>query len=310
MTTHTDKQLLWYTRRDGVVRGPYPGRQISRYILLGRIRGDDELRPENGRWASLEHYPALVPEVMKLPDTPENRERLRQARLHEDERTPGDRRERAGPVPPDVQDRRSGRERRRPEPDEVLRHRELKYRIVHQARRRRHLYLYPLWVAGLVLAGFLLSLLLETFEPEEADQDCSAAPRPGVNWNHCDLTGARLQAADLVGAHLDSAQLKLAQLAGARLTGAEMPYAQLDMADLTGADLSHARLTGATLRGARLRGTRFVGADLSWANLTGADLEDTRLEDAILDQAIWIDGRVCARASRGVCRLTPPAADR
>ena len=33
----------WFTRREGVIRGPFPAGEITRYILLGRIRLDDEL---------------------------------------------------------------------------------------------------------------------------------------------------------------------------------------------------------------------------------------------------------------------------
>ena len=67
MTANRIRRVLWYTRRDGVVRGPYPDRQISRYILLGRIGENDELRPEGGQWAGMKDYPDLIPEVMKLP---------------------------------------------------------------------------------------------------------------------------------------------------------------------------------------------------------------------------------------------------
>jgi hypothetical protein len=35
--------IAWYTRREGIVRGPFEPGHITRYILLGRIRLDDEL---------------------------------------------------------------------------------------------------------------------------------------------------------------------------------------------------------------------------------------------------------------------------
>ena len=76
MSSEKSHRILWHTRRDGVVRGPYPDKQISRYILLGRICKDDELRPDNGSWAPMSAYPELIPEVMKLPPTEENLQKL------------------------------------------------------------------------------------------------------------------------------------------------------------------------------------------------------------------------------------------
>ncbi|HFD80848.1 MAG TPA: hypothetical protein ENK05_10750 [Gammaproteobacteria bacterium] len=137
----------WYTRREGVERGPYTAAQMSRYILLGRVREGDELRPEDGEWGGLERWPQLIPEVMKLPDTEENRRKLRLARMRADERRPGDRRERQ-PWSLQHADRRSGRERRRPETAEEIRYRELRYGRPPSFPRSR---LYPLLVGGLAL---------------------------------------------------------------------------------------------------------------------------------------------------------------
>ena len=67
MSAEKSHRTLWYTRRKGVVRGPYPGNQISRYVLLGRICTTDEVRPDGGDWQELSTYPELIPEVMKLP---------------------------------------------------------------------------------------------------------------------------------------------------------------------------------------------------------------------------------------------------
>ena len=96
------------------MRGPYPGRQVSRYILLGRICENDELKPDDGDWASLSAYPELIPEVMKLSPSEENLQKLLMARMHEDERQPGDRRERApNHDSAELRGKRSGCERRR-----------------------------------------------------------------------------------------------------------------------------------------------------------------------------------------------------
>jgi hypothetical protein len=82
MKTAKSHRVLWSTRRYGIVRGPYPGKQVSRYILLGRICENDELKPDDGDWASLSAYPELIPEVMKLPPSEENLQKLLMARMH------------------------------------------------------------------------------------------------------------------------------------------------------------------------------------------------------------------------------------
>lgn len=44
-------QLQWYTRRDGVTRGPFTAENITRYLLLGRIRIEDELSRDRISWS-------------------------------------------------------------------------------------------------------------------------------------------------------------------------------------------------------------------------------------------------------------------
>ena len=247
------KRTLWYTRREGVQRGPYPEKQISRYILLGRIRQTDELRTEQGDWQSLSAYPELVPEVMKLPPTPENRQKLLMARMREDERQPGDRRDRTPAPANDVLERRSGQERRRAEADTTLRHRELKYQLTHDRQGNMNLYRYPLVFSLIVLIGYTLSYMLQKFEAEVVPPDCSAAPRPGVDWSNCNMSGLRANRSQLTGARLQNVRLDSAHLAGARLTGADLQYASINVSDLKRADLSHSTLVGVTLRGSDLR---------------------------------------------------------
>jgi hypothetical protein len=108
----TDK--LWFTRRDGVVRGPFPAAWIRRYILLGRIRMTDELRLGAGDWRPAFRCEELIPEVLRQPLTEDNLARLKQARRVADERGIQDRRAHANPTREQLE-RRSGDERRRPE---------------------------------------------------------------------------------------------------------------------------------------------------------------------------------------------------
>lgn len=295
------KRILWYTRRDGVVRGPYPDKQISRYILLGRIRDSDEVRPDDGGWAPLAAYPELVPEVMKLPPTDENLQKLAMARLREDERRPRDRRDGEEPVSAAVRERRSGVERRRPESEDVLRYRALRYQVSQAGRRSASLYRYPLGIAALVLLGLLLSYLVDGMQPGLPPPDCGAAARPGVNWNGCNLSGMDSRHANLVGAQLRNVRLDRADLSDASLAGVNLEYATINGGRLRNADLSHARLVGVTARGADLRQVRFTHADLSYANLSDAHLEGADLTGADLSHAIWVDHRLCPAGSVGGC---------
>jgi hypothetical protein len=298
----SSQRVLWYTRRDGVVRGPYPQKQISRYILLGRIRDSDELMPADGGWDLLGAYPDLIPEVMKLPPTEENYQKLLRARMREDERQPGDRRDRDTDTPEHIKERRSGADRRRPEVDDVLRYRELKFQVSHTSNKAGKQYRYPVLVAVLVLLGFAISYALETVEPDYLPPDCTSAPRPGVNWDNCNQIGLVANKSNLVGAHIRSARMDSAQLYAARLTGAELQYTSLNLSNLQGADLSYANLLGVTLRGSDLRDTRLIKANLSYANLSGASIEGADFTDAILDHTIWVDQQPCAPGSIGVCK--------
>ena len=54
----------WYARRNGVVRGPFSRKTVSRYILLGRIHIDDELSQDRIDWQRAGQVAALVPSVM------------------------------------------------------------------------------------------------------------------------------------------------------------------------------------------------------------------------------------------------------
>jgi len=83
----------------------------------------------------------------------------------------------------------------------------------------------------------------------------------------CDLRGANLS-----GAHLIGVDLRDANLTGANLTNI----------NLEGADLTGANLTSANLEGAFLNQTEFNDANLSGANLTNANLVQAQLEGANL----------------------------
>lgn len=75
-----------YTRRDGIVRGPYTTEQVTRYILLGRIRLEDELSNDRMQWAPAVEFATLLPGEINSLDSWPDYQRLIEARLAVDER--------------------------------------------------------------------------------------------------------------------------------------------------------------------------------------------------------------------------------
>ncbi|MFP4245338.1 MAG: pentapeptide repeat-containing protein [Ectothiorhodospira sp.] len=295
---------LWFMRRDGCVRGPYPAGVVSRYLLLGRLGLEDEISPDGTHWHPVEQYPHLIPRELLEADTPEGRERLLQARMREDERL----RERRVPGSPEealFREQRQG-ERRGPEPLELLQRRRQRVELLSRgAQLQRHVSGPRLWIGvamGLALILGLLWWSSESTERAAPPQDCAAPAEPGVNWSYCRRVGADLREKDLTGALLSNTDLVGARLEQARLSGADLSYADLQGGDLAGADLGGARLVGAVLRDADLSGARLIGADLSYADLRGADLTGADLHGARLGHALWTDGSTCPEGAVGTCR--------
>ena len=83
--------LLWYTRREGVVRGPFSAENITRYILLGRIRLEDELSHDHETWLLANECSSMLPDELSKLSGWDDYKRLVEARLKADERK-GDRR--------------------------------------------------------------------------------------------------------------------------------------------------------------------------------------------------------------------------
>jgi hypothetical protein len=98
-----------------------------------------------------------------------------------------------------------------------------------------------------------------------------------------DLSGKNMSGLYLVGVNFATANLKGADLRRANLERADFGEANLERADLSEANLKMA--------GLRLSGIRAAN-----------------LDRAILDGAVWTDGRVCAAGSVGQCRefAAPP----
>ena len=79
-------QPQWYTRRGGVVRGPFSAEEISRHLILGRICMDDEISQDRERWKPAEHVGELMPAELQDLNTWDDYQRLVIARMQVDER--------------------------------------------------------------------------------------------------------------------------------------------------------------------------------------------------------------------------------
>lgn len=104
----------WYTRRSGIVRGPFSAEYITRYILLGRIRLDDELSQDRINWSRANNFGEfLSPELANLSSW-EDYQQLVMARMQADERR-GERRCRDNNAQGHYPERRKQPDRRRAE---------------------------------------------------------------------------------------------------------------------------------------------------------------------------------------------------
>lgn len=295
MTHSSDKHKLWFTRRDGVVRGPYPTLMIRRYVLLGRLQEQDEVSQDREIWHPLMAYPELIPDEFSDLDTPEGQERLRLARLREDERAKERRQQ--------FESDRTDSDRRDAESLDVILHREHRTDLLAQRSAAARIKgLWPLWVVVGIAAILSVSLLFwHPPRPMLTPPDCAAPPSPGINWNHCGKAGARLNGALLDDASMNNTDFLGASMVGASLNRADLSYADLRRTNLERAQLGNARMLGAVLQGANLQSANLSAANLSYADLRNANLQNANLSDANLDRTIWIDGRICNMGSRGQC---------
>lgn len=297
---------VWYIRRKGEVKGPYPAGLITRYVLLGRLLEDDEISPDRNVWTLLREHRELIPEVMKAAITdPATQQRLEAARRWADERNTQRRTQERMQSAGGAEQRATTSDRRNSEDAPIV-----QYRLTRTARDHEHEKSTHQWIALVVIIGVvgtIIAALVYFYKPPPPDEavNCSSAPTPKVNWSNCTLDGAQLSGADLVDAKLYSAKMTGANLRGARLTSSNLSYATMNLASLDGADLRGANLVGASLRRARLANAHLERADLSYADLTGAELSGVALGEAKLGNAIWPDGKVCAPESVGTCVAHP-----
>jgi hypothetical protein len=115
--TIADHDCQWFARRNGTVRGPFTGERIERYILLGRIRLNDELSMDRVRWQPARDYPELFPKELLQLSSWEDYQKLVVARIKADERTARRRQLREKNPQPAREERRKQSDRRQNDSD-------------------------------------------------------------------------------------------------------------------------------------------------------------------------------------------------
>jgi len=319
------KTHLWYTRRGKEIRGPFPVGMITRYILLGRILDTDELSHDQREWRTVAELPELMPAELKLDlSIPEHMEKLRIAKLREDERQPDDRRDKydnAEQIENTEYLSRSGTERREYEAKTTLRRRKAKSEFLHKLKNNNENYAPRiLLVVGIVVLIIWASVTMSP-ESKVMINDCGQSPMPYVNWSNCSKEGINLQNMDLGGAKLLNTKMSGAKLLNVKLTGAKLSYVDLSNSSISDSDLQDAILMGANLRNTLLVNANMKNSDLSFAILQNADLSNVNFQNAnlrhavlnganlvgvdlsgaILDKAIWVNNTVCGPQSIGRC---------
>ncbi len=140
---------LWYYRRDRELVGPVPLRALERYVLLGRVKLDDQVKEEHSDWMKVEECPELANACSLVRGKDE--EALSTARRHADERN----RDRRASEETGMEEQRH-RDRRKsesPEIAEIRAHRAAAFE--HRRQRNWMAYVYVAAVVILVLLAIL-----------------------------------------------------------------------------------------------------------------------------------------------------------
>jgi hypothetical protein len=229
--TDRSHDRIWFVRRGGQVKGPFPSGKLRRLLDDGILLPEDEVSDDRKVWRPV----TSVPEVLPL--------RFRHA--------PGD--QAAG----------IAAERRRDRRKAVIAL-VVVLTLVGAAVTAALRFRSPVTQS----AGACAAKPGPGADLARCALDGLAAPGAdltGAILNNASLAGAqldraRLGGADLRYANLAAAKLGYARLAGAKLVGANLRATDFAYADLKGADLSYADLTGAALGGADLGGVRLDSA--------------------------------------------------
>lgn len=290
---------LWYIRNEKGVKGPFTIGMVQRFVLIGRLKQDDEVSQDKEQWLAVKDVNDIIPEEMRDMHSEDDEQRLLIAQLREDDRSS----ERRNAELSEFQGRRRPNERRQVEDFNTRIHRDIKNKTITNYLADKKL-LVPTTLSILLFVGLIilgLFIYIESGKQVVQSPDCNSYPAPGVNWNHCQMEGVQLPGKQLQGAHFNNANLTAANMSGVNLAKADLAYANLSLSILRDANLQGATMKGTNLRSADLRNAKFIAVDLSYADLRNAKVDGAVFTDAILYKTIWIDGSQCLSEARGGC---------
>ena len=264
---------LWWVKRGGEPKGPFPAAVIEQNIAQGRILSSDQISVDRESWQPATDYPDF--DVFAADTGGKPRER---AATGPTPRAPGKAAEAAETLDDSALAARLERSER-------------VWASLRPARPRQRL--LPYLILSLLVIGLFVLAATRSL-PSLSPARCAEAPRPEVDWEGCAMAGRNLRGSHLAGAILRNARLSGADLSGADLRGADLAYADLSEALLRDARLDGARLVGATLKAAVLEGANLTGADLGFADLAGAVVKRSLFTGARFEQTVTPSGQPCS----------------
>lgn len=299
---------LWYIKKSSKITGPFPVKLLGSYLVLGRISLQTLVSTDKEKWIEISRLPSLIPDEIKNPSTAEGKVALQQAKSREDERRGEHRRDATHREDPNKEgkeraehDRREAADRRKNREEVSKSYLHLKEDFSAKKNRAKK----RVVIGTVILTITVVSLMLSFFfvKPLELIQktDCSVKAGPNIDWSACNKNSLNLSSENLQNSNLYSVHLNSAYLTKTNFTGANLSYSNLSNSDLSNANLSNSRLVGANLNNANLSGANLSGADLSYADLRKAVISNVKVLNTRFDNAIWVDGTLCARQSIDRC---------
>lgn len=302
------KPSLWYIKKTGKVTGPFPVKLIGSYLILGRIELETLVSTDKDKWIAIGRLPSLIPDEVKRSNTAEGKATLHQSKLREDERRGDHRRDHNRREDPNKEGKERAESERREAADRRQNNEEVSKSYLHikedlsakRAKAKRRIV-----VGSAVLMVVVTVLMLSFFfvEPIELIKktDCTVKAGPEIDWSGCNKNRLNLVSKNLKNSNLHSIHLNSASLTKVNFSAANLSYAGLENSNLSSANLSNSLLVGANLNNANLNGADLSFSDLSYADLSNATVSNVKVQNTRFDNAIWIDGTVCARQSIDRC---------
>lgn len=288
---------LWYTRRHGgTILGPFSESVITNHFLLGRLNADDEVSTDQVNWQLIYSQSQLKSNHRFLTD--------KQAQKYLNERDGFDRRYPLDMMEDDPLLQRRYNTRRAEENEDDIQSRQLRSLIMQKFRQQKQAIFWPLVIIFSILTLiFILTIIYAKPFPSPLGS-CDTPATSNVNWTNCLKPQLNLQNKILNNAQLRNSQLVGSNMMNVTLTNADLAYADLRFTNLSYSHLQDGQLLGANLKNADLSYADLTNANLSYTDLTGANLGGSKLDNARFDDAIWIDGQICAPQSIGQCIRT------